>query len=348
VSEFLGHVDDSLSIGVGGLESAQKLNASGNYVVNPGGWAVTGKFWQVGKWIEPKLPVRVSGYYHSTEIQSLETLAGTAFSPTAPASSLPLMAYQLNNANREQTNPQTNHATIQAGISFGTNGFWQTDQSTTSDSLHYTLNPFIPNWQVAEQLLPKTGGGGLGKGSIAGNGALLPHWVNIHGVRSNKTTEINWTTGYERLWILMMVERAFQKDTAYKVVGYESPGGWSQRGGQYSMTDGALLPNGTYRYRVKAFDTNGKIFISPDVLVKVEDTKGIVVFPNPVTGGRLTIFSENTMDWVRLIDPLGRVLFSAKPNATQFSMQLPTMPKGVYFVQAFMQNKIITTKVLGQ
>ncbi len=344
--EFLGHVNDSLTIEVGGNLAAQKINASGNYVANPGGWGVTGKYWHVDKWIEPLLPVSVKQYYHTSELQSLETLSGTAFVPVVPADNLPLMAYQLNKAGRVITDPQTNHAGIKAGISFGNDGFWQYDRLTAIDSLHFTMAPFLPGWQVVEHRLPKTGGGGLGKGSVGGNGALLPHWMSINGTRFNTTTALTWATGYERLWILMVVERAFENDTAYKVIGYSSPGGWSQQGGQYSLTDAELLPNGNYRYHIKAFDKNGKMYISPDVLVKVDDTKGVNVFPNPVTGGRLTVFSENTMEQIRMIDAAGRVVLTAKPNSTQYFMQLPSLPKGVYFIQVFMNNKVVTSKVI--
>lgn len=347
--EFLGHVHDSLAVGIGGTEAAQKIGPGNNYVANPGGWAVTGKYWHVDKWVEPTQPVSLVSYYHASELQSLEALAGSGFTPIAPSQSMPLVAYQLNSTSPEATDPLSGHQGIPVATAFGQAGFWQTDSLATLDSLNFTWRPpYLQNWQAIEQVLPKAGGGGLGKGSLMGNGALLPYWVTLRATRTNKTTVLDWTTGYERNWILMAAERASGMDTVFQTVGYLSPAGWSQQGGNYTITDGQLLPNGLYRYRIKAFDKNSGVYVSPEVQVRVEDTKGVVVFPNPVAGGNARVFAERPMEMLRLMDVTGKLLFSSKPGTTSYLLQLPNLPKATYFLQVFMYGKVITTKVLVQ
>ncbi len=346
-TDTLGHVNDTLDLGVGGNQGVTGIGASNNYMRNSGGWAVSGKYWHIEKWKQPGSLVTLRYYFSDTEWQQLRQFGALNFNPPAsPGDSLPLLFYLLNAASRTASDPATAHSGMLNGFSYGQPGFWQYDRGLSRDSLRATVSPFIPGWYYAEISLPGKGGGGLGAGSIAGNGALLPYWVQVNASRVQKTTELSFTTGYEREWLLMQVERAPQASGIFQVLGYIPPGGWSQSGAAYSFSDAALLPNGTYRYRIRATDKQGREYLSPEVSVAIEDTKGILLLPNPAPGGRLNIFSEAPMEWLRVIDALGRVVYAAKPGSTQFLLNLPFLASGVYYVQAGMETGVITQKLL--
>jgi hypothetical protein len=345
-SDSLGHVDETLDLGVGGNAGVIIIQESGNYVRNGGGWATLGKYWHIESWKQPANAITLRYYVSDEERAGLrQTAAGSFNPPTSLGDSLPLLTYLLNDAVRTAANPATSHAGLFNGFSYGQPGFWQFNRGSAIDSLRYVFSPFVPGWNYAEIPVMRKGGGGIGAGSTSGNGALHAHWLQVKANRLQKTTEITWTTGYERQWLLMQVERAPLSTGNFQVLGYVSPGGWSQSGGNYSFTDAALLPNGTYHYRIRATDIHGLEFISPLIATTIEDTKGILLFPNPASGGRLTVFSEEPMEWLRIMDGLGRVVYSAKPGGTQYLLNLPFLATGIYFLQVGMPAGVKTQKL---
>jgi len=345
-NDTLGHVNDTLDLGVGGNEGVVKIAGSSNYVRNSGGWATLGKYWHIEKWRQPVRPVTLRFYVSDGEWEALKQMAAGSFAPpTALGDSLPLFTYLLGDATRGAANPAAFHTGLLNGFSYGQLGFWQFNRGNIIDSLRYVLSAFVAGWNYVELPISRKGGGGAGAGSSAGNGALDANWLQGSAVRIQKTTEINWTTGYEREWLLMQVERAPLSTGNFQVLGYISPGGWSQSGGNYSFTDAALLPNGTYHYRIRATDIHGREFISPKIAITIEDTKGILIFPNPATGGQLTVFSEEPMEWLRIMDGLGRVVYRANPGTTQFLLNLPSLATGIYFLQVGMPTGVKTQKL---
>jgi hypothetical protein len=143
----------------------------------------------------------------------------------------------------------------------------------------------------------------------------------------------------------MTIERANPGQTVFKEFGYVAPAGWSQQGSDYSFTDREIHPNGIYRYRIKATDLMGLEYISPEIVLEITDTKGLLVLPNPPVNGMINVFSESEMKWLRIIDNLGRVVLTAQPNATQFSVRLPVLASGIYYLQAFMVTGTQTTRL---
>ena len=345
-TDTLGHVNDSLDLGVGGNSGVLKMGGAGNYVRNKGGWATTGKYWHINTWKAPVQPVRLRYFVSDAEWQGLRQMAAGSFSPpTVLGDSLPMIAYILNNAPLAAANPASGHTGILNGFSYDKAGFWQFDRGNVMDSLRFVFSPIVAGWNYVEFPVSRKGGGGIGAGSSAGNGALDAHWIQFTALRVQKVTELSWTTGYEREWLLMQVERAPNSTGNFQVLGYVSPGGWSQSGGDYSFTDAAFLSNGTYQYRIRATDKQGKEFISPLISITIEDTRGILIFPNPASGGRLTVFSEESMEWLRIMDGMGRVVYSAKPGSTQYSLNLPYLATGIYYLQVGMPMGIKTQKL---
>jgi hypothetical protein len=348
-SQDVGHVDEILSLGAGGQISPVRLPGQNNYVANPVGWAVTGRYWHIAQWNTPTVPVRVYHYYTPSEKQALETFARAGNNPLlVPGDTFPLMAYTLNGATLTQADPAGGHTDIGVAKQFGQSGFWQYDAGIETDTLHFADTSAFGQWRMTIQEMNTTGGGGMGVGSPRGNGALLPHWITIAASRQLRNTIINWTTGYERYWQMMELEAMTVGDNRFAHLAFIPPIGLPQQGRAYAFTDTRILPNGRYRYRVKAIDILGRTFMSPEVELTVDDVKGLLLFPNPATRGTLNIFSETPMKWLRILDGMGRVVYSAQPGATQFRGQLPALAAGVYYVQAAMQEGIVVQKLFIQ
>ncbi len=106
---------------------------------------------------------------------------------------------------------------------------------------------------------------------------------------------------------------------------------------QFGYTDNAL-PNGTYYYRLKMTDKDGKITYSNVAIVKVGSKEQLAsVYPNPVKRGEsLQVYLQNIIaNNIQIINATGQVVYSNTRNQTG-SMGIPVsfswMP-GLYFVK---------------
>jgi uncharacterized repeat protein (TIGR03803 family) len=121
---------------------------------------------------------------------------------------------------------------------------------------------------------------------------------------------------------------------------------------QFNYTDN-LLPNGTYYYRLKMTDKDGKLTYSNVAIVKVGSKEQlIVVYPNPVKRGEsLQLTLQNiTATKIEIINIVGQVVYSSTAKQTgSFSLPISSslMP-GQYVVRVVSESKIDVKKILIQ
>jgi hypothetical protein len=51
------------------------------------------------------------------------------------------------------------------------------------------------------------------------------------------------------------------------------------------------------------------------------------------------------MEWLRIMDGLGRLVYSAKPGGTQFLLNLPFLATGIYYLQVGMPGEVKSQKL---
>jgi hypothetical protein len=167
------------------------------------------------------------------------------------------------------------------------------------------------------------------------------------GSRVNNQSEIRWTTGYERGWLTLEIERRGPQQASFVPISTVAARGWPQAGGDYTFTDTeSFLPNGIYTYRVKAITWQGQEILSPEVSIEVNNVRGVVVYPNPVEGNTLMLYSEAPLQEVRIVDVLGRVVLRQAATGTQQRIDMSRLLPGVYFLQTIMGTEKITKKFL--
>ncbi len=344
----LGHVENQLKIGIGGQSTPVLLPATGNYVRNTGGWLADGTYYLTSGWNNRTNPVTIRQFSAPNTLDKLQSLGSVLLNPAAGTlDSSMLFAYQLNGVGGQAANPANGHGGIPVAESFGVPGFWQMQRGTLMDTLQYRTVQLPGLWKAIETNINQPGSGGLGIGSITGNGALAPSWISLTANRSGNRNVLNWTTGYERRWLFLDIERQDPNSSVFALKGTQTAKGFPQSGASYTWTDMEdFLPNGTYRYRIRATDANGKVYLSPEATVAVENVKGIVIFPNPVISNEMTVYSEAPLQSVRLVDALGRVVLQNNASGTVQRLAVGGLTNGVYFLQAFMGNQTLTRKVL--
>lgn len=80
--------------------------------------------------------------------------------------------------------------------------------------------------------------------------------------------------------------------------------------------------------------------------LNVLDTR-VEMFPNP-TNRTLNISSEETLDMVRIIDALGRVVYIQENPSQQLQIQVAGYTRGIYSVEAIKNNAHLTMKLIVQ
>lgn len=346
--QSLGHIEENLLVGLGGQAFPALLPTTGNYVRNPGGWLSHGTYYATRGWAGRNTPVTIRHYLAPNTFSNLQQAGSTLLNPPLQqVDSHAVMHWYVPTLYEPQANPTGGHSGVPIANAYNGPGYWQMDKGTQADTLHYTTLQAPGLWKAAEIQVMREGTGGIGIGSTQGNGALAPHFVQISGSRVNNQSEIRWTTGYERGWLTLEIERRGPQQASFVPVGTVAARGWPQAGGNYTFTDTeSFLPNGIYTYRVKAITRQGQEILSPEVSIEVINVRGVVIYPNPAEGNTLTIFSEAPLQEVRIVDMLGRVMLRQSATGTQQRIDVSRLMPGVYFLQTTMGTEKITRKFL--
>jgi hypothetical protein len=121
---------------------------------------------------------------------------------------------------------------------------------------------------------------------------------------------------------------------------------------QYGYTDNAL-PNGTYYYRLKMMDKDGKVTYSNVAVVKVGSKEQLFsVYPNPVKRGEsLQVNLQNiTACKIEIINAMGQIVYRNTAKQTG-SIGIPissSLAPGQYVVSLVSDNKVDVQKILIQ
>ncbi len=118
--------------------------------------------------------------------------------------------------------------------------------------------------------------------------ALPLYWLSVDAqVIQKKEVKISWSTTAEVNTSHFDIERSTANEQ-YKTVGSVQATGQSNTVNRYSLTDKNIFTEGTYYYRIKQVDLDGKFAYSPVKTVRLNtDDDGATwqVYPNPVKRG---------------------------------------------------------------
>ncbi|MCE7063788.1 T9SS type A sorting domain-containing protein [Dyadobacter sp. CY326] len=101
---------------------------------------------------------------------------------------------------------------------------------------------------------------------------------------------------------------------------------------QYAYPE-EFLPSGTYYYRIKQVDLDGKFDYTRVISTKIEANNALSVFPNPVTD-LLNIESDKVLGSVEVANSAGTKLFFSKQNANAMKLDMHIFPTGLYMISA--------------
>lgn len=164
---------------------------------------------------------------------------------------------------------------------------------------------------------------------------------------SGNTSLIHWTTLTEANTSYFDVERSTDGRN-FTFLSKVSAAGNSNTALNYHQQDVLLAP-GTYYYRIKAVDIDGRTSFSAIRIVVFTNENRLIVGPNPFS---TSINISNTLDYQKLefFDVAGRMLLGKKlKNEANVRLEIPSVPAGLYFLRLTKVNgEQVTLKLVKQ
>ncbi|MCU0439974.1 MAG: T9SS type A sorting domain-containing protein [Raineya sp.] len=169
--------------------------------------------------------------------------------------------------------------------------------------------------------------------------------LNFEAVYKNDVVHAEWQTASETNNHFFTVEKS-NDGKNFSVAGMIDGAGNSSTLKKYKFIDKYPFEGISY-YRLKQTDFNGNFKYSKIVSINTaeNDSKEIVVYPNPSKG----IFHvENLNQKITVLNTLGQKILTAEINSNSSKIDLTEQPTGVYFIEYKLNNKIQYKKIVIQ
>ncbi|MFN6945967.1 MAG: T9SS type A sorting domain-containing protein [Cytophagaceae bacterium] len=133
----------------------------------------------------------------------------------------------------------------------------------------------------------------------------------------------------------------------FETIGRVDGNGTTIKTSSYNFNDENPL-NGKNYYRLKQTDFDGKFSYSNTINLYHEHSD-VSVFPNPNDGSfTIKIMTENNAYKLDIIDVHGKVAYvSSGSNIPEF-IEVNNLAKGMYFLRLYVDDQIITRKIVVQ
>lgn len=167
-------------------------------------------------------------------------------------------------------------------------------------------------------------------------------WSDLDVANKENSALINWTTAWESNNLGFEIQMN-TTGHSYHTIGFVEGVGTTNEVSSYSFTTDELLP-GSYRFRLKQIDIDGRVSISPSLEMSVKSGEGLAFLPlRPNPANYETEWSLETTGTERirvsLRNTLGQemdVLYDGEAGTAGIlrqTLNVSTLTPGVYFLQ---------------
>lgn len=165
------------------------------------------------------------------------------------------------------------------------------------------------------------------------SGASLPVVWKYFNVRNtgNRRPLIVWATSEEVNAAYFELERSINAVHYTNIKTIEAAGN-TKNGSAYEYQE-ELLDPGTYYYRIRQVDLNGKFTYSRAVSTQVAESESIRAYPNPVAH-MLNIESEKVLGLVEVTNVAGTKWHVSRQHLNAITLDMTRFPTGLYTIKA--------------
>lgn len=176
-------------------------------------------------------------------------------------------------------------------------------------------------------------------------GIVLPvELINFDAYRAGIDVHLEWSTASESNSDYFIVERSNDAELWSAFAMVESVGN-SNEVINYTAID-RNASEGTVYYRLKQFDTDGKLTIHDMISVGESEVNNLRLFPNPAKE-QVSVHAFQFFNHVSITDIRGNVVLDKDMELTKsYNIDLSSLNRGMYFVTAHTSNGIVTERLV--
>jgi glucose/arabinose dehydrogenase len=171
--------------------------------------------------------------------------------------------------------------------------------------------------------------------------------VSFSGINSPTYNDLRWTT-------------AFEENIEKYIIEYSTDGRNYTEIGTVSSVGSTDLHNYTFRhntittgkiyYRLRIAELSGISNYSPTIVLGSKEKSGVTVFPTIITSGFVNINAASPVEKIEIMNISGQRVVSKNMNNADgyFQVPLPSLSKGVYYIQVRGKDFNQTDKIIIQ
>jgi hypothetical protein len=181
--------------------------------------------------------------------------------------------------------------------------------------------------------------------------SLLPiEWSDFFAWQEDEAIHLKWTTASERNSSHFEVERSID-GLSFKPIGEKIAKGYSTKTQTYDFIDNQPIVGQNY-YRIKQVDHDGQLNYSKIEVVNFKNRTNLPnIFPNPSNGKEEITIQFNAVQndengLMEIFNTSGKLILQKYINfASHFTLRAE-LTQGIYFIKFYMNNEIITKKLV--
>lgn len=315
-------VPNQVMAGYGGNPYYTQITAP--YVVNPAGWFVMNRYWEVNPTIQPSAPIEVKMYYSQADFNALQIPCANLITHNQ------MEFFKFKTGSGIDPNPANGHSgatladLLMLPATLGTVG-------TTGDN-------FYASFQVAGF----SGGGGGGTGDASSLPVELQYFdANL---LHSHIVKLQWATLTELQSDKFIVERSAD-GISTEIVTTVAAAGNSTEIKKYETFDYKPVVRKAY-YRLKMVDIDGSYTYSHWAEINA-NFSGITLAPNP-SAGQFSLFTISNQSvetaHIEVFNEVGQKIFTKDISGEKVNIDLSAMPDGVYLIKYISEARTIPLK----
>lgn len=159
-------------------------------------------------------------------------------------------------------------------------------------------------------------------------------------------SQLDWTTANESDNQYFAIERSKDGKT-FKEIGIVNSKGASYEKQDYSFIDPTPAKGFNY-YRLKQVDFNGKYDYSKVETVALKGFAEVMLYPNPAKESITIETSATDKHDVKIMDYMGRIWLSKTLENDVNQLNIASLPKGLYFLESYIDNELVRKKIVKE
>ncbi len=217
---------------------------------------------------------------------------------------------------------------------------WLQNGTTVKD----TTRPGFWIWPTANTfyVLTQTVGGFTSSDTVYINVSTLPvKFISFSATLKENKVENSWQTANEINVNSYLIEKSTDGKSFYRIGKLAAE---NKARNSYAFTDENVSEGVSY-YRVLGLDNDGRKTYSG--VQRVENNyrqKALVIYPNPAND--LITIKASSIKAVTIINTEGKVVYSEKANNNTATINISSLPKGIYLVKGVLENNTVVSEKL--